>query len=201
MKKRAIWLALACLLTAAFALTACGGTSTTTTTSTTTSKPPSTTTTTAVTTPSDKPQYGGTITRILASDGGIFDPVTQGQLIGPACAWFVNEQWICYDWSKGLFGTGQTDWMNPGSGLDDFMPYLAESYTYSEPGKIVLQVRQGVHYGLNPKFEASRMVGGRKMTADDWVKNIDMFINHPRAYVRMVEPVAAANTVVEKTGP
>jgi ABC-type transport system substrate-binding protein len=72
---------------------------------------------------------------------------------------------------------------------------------YPEPGKIVMQVRRGVHYGLNPKFEASRLVNGREMTADDWVKNIDKFINHPRAYVRIVEPVAAANTVVEKTGP
>jgi peptide/nickel transport system substrate-binding protein len=165
-----------------------------------TTKTPDTTTSVKPTT-SDKPQYGGTLTRILASDSGIFDPVTQGQLIGPACAWFVNEQWICYDWSKGSFGTGQNDWMNPGTGLDDFMPYLAESYTYPEPGVIVLQVRKGVHYGLNPKFEASRMVNGREMTAEDWVKNIDMFINHPRAYVRIVEPVAAANTIVEQTGP
>lgn len=172
----------------------------TTTPPSTTTKPPGTTTSVQPTT-SDKPQYGGFLTRILASDSGIFDPVTQGQLIGPACAWFVNEQWICYDWSKGLFGTGQTDWMNPGSGLDDFMPYLAESVSYPEPGIIVMQVRKGVHYGLNPKFEASRMVNGREMVPEDWVKNIDMFINHPRSYVRMVEPVAAANTVVEQTGP
>jgi peptide/nickel transport system substrate-binding protein len=200
LKRKAIWLALACLLTAALVLTACGGTSTTTTIpGTTTTKPSSTTT--ATTTTSDKPQYGGTITRILASDSGVFDPVTQGQLAGPAIAWFVNEQWICYDWTKGLMGTGQTDWMNPGQGIEDFCAYLAESYTVPEPGVIVLQVRKGVHYGLNTKFEASRLVGGREMTADDWVDNIDMFINHPRAYVRMVEPVAAANTVVEKTGP
>ncbi len=172
----------------------------TTTPPTTTTKPPGTTTSVTPTT-SDKPQYGGFLTRILASDSGIFDPVTQGQLIGPACAWFVNEQWICYDWSKGTFGTGQTDWMNPGSGLDDFMPYLAESVEYPEPGIIVMQVRKGVHYGLNAKFEASRMVNGREMIPEDWVNNIDMFINHSRSYVRMVEPVAAANTVVEQTGP
>jgi len=176
-------------------------TGTKTTTAPTTTTKPAGTTTPAKTTTSDKPQYGGFLTRILASDSGIFDPVTQGQLIGPACAWFVNEQWICYDWSKGTFGTGQPDWMNPGSGLDDFMPYLAESVSYPEPGIIVMQVRKGVHYGLNPKFEASRMVNGREMVPEAWVKNIDMFINHPRSYVRIVEPVAAANTVVEQTGP
>jgi peptide/nickel transport system substrate-binding protein len=199
--KRKVWLILSCLSVIALLLFSCAPETTpsTTTPSTTTTKPP--TSTTSVPTLSDKPQYGGTITRILASDSGIFDPVTQGQLIGPACAWFVNEQWICYDWSKGLFGTGQTDWMNPGSGIDDFMPYLAETVSYPKPGIIIMKVRQGVHYGLNPKFEASRKIAGREMTADDWVKNIDKFINHPRAYVRMVEPVAAANTVVEKTGP
>ena len=201
MKNKTIWSILACSLVIVLLLVGCKTTTTTSTTpGPTTTKPPTTTGTT-VTTPSDKPQYGGTITRILASDSGIFDPVTQGQLIGPACAWFVNEQWICYDWTKGLFGTGQTDWMNPGQGIDDFCPYLAESYTVPEPGVIVLKVRQGVHYGLNPASEASRLVGGREMTAEDWVKNMDMFINHPRAYVRIVEPVAAANTVVEKTGP
>jgi peptide/nickel transport system substrate-binding protein len=199
--KRKLWFALSCLSFVALLLFSCAPEttpSTTTHTGTTTKTP---TATTSVPVQSDKPQYGGTITRILASDSGVFDPVTQGQLIGPACAWFVNEQWICYDWSKGLFGTGQTDWMNPGSGIDDFMPYLAETVSYPEPGKIVMTVRQGVHYGLNPKFEASRKVAGREMTADDWVKNIDKFINHPRAYVRMVEPVAAANSVIEKTGP
>ncbi len=201
MKSR-FWLVFSCLLVITLLLVSCGKTPGVTTTSPTT-KPTATTaaTTTTVQVPSDKPQYGGTLTRILGSDSGIFDPVTQGQLIGPACAWFVNEQWICYDWTKGLFGTGATDWMNPGSGLDDFRPYLAETVVYPEPGKIVMKVREGVRYGLNPKFEASRLVAGRVMTADDWVKNIDKFINHPRAYVRIVEPVAAANTVVEKTGP
>ncbi len=193
--------ALLCIVPAALLLVSCNQPQETT--GTTQSTVPLTTAaqTTAAATVTDKPQYGGTINRMLASDSGVFDPVTQGQLVGPAVAWFVNEQWICYDWSKGLFGTGQTDWMNPGQGLDDFSPYLAESYKMPEPGVIVLQVRQGVHYALNPKSEASRLVNGREMTADDWVKNMNMFKDHPRAYVKIVEPVAAANTKVEKTGP
>jgi peptide/nickel transport system substrate-binding protein len=201
MKRTSLWIIIMLILVLLLPISCSPQVATTTPAITTKTTTPPTTTTQITTTSSDKPQYGGTITRILANDSGIFDPVTQGQLIGPACAWFVNEQWICYDWTKGLFGTGQTDWMNPGQGLDDFCPYLAESVTYPEPGVIVLKVRQGVHYALNPASEASRMVGGREMTADDWVKNMDMFINHPRAYVRIVEPTAAANTVVEKTGP
>jgi len=91
--------------------------------------------------------------------------------------------------------------MNAGQGIDDFSPYLAESFTMPEPEVIVLKVRQGIHYALNTRSEASRLVGGREMTADDWVKNMNMFINHPRAWLRTAQPVVAAETKVEKTGP
>ena len=201
MKRKTTWLAFACLFTIMLILTSCGGSLATTPLNSAITTSPTTAVTTTHTTASDKPQYGGTITRMLASDSGIFDPVTQGQLIGPACAWFVNEQWISRDWSKGLLGTGQTDWMNAGQSIDDFGPYLAESYTMPEPGVIVLKVRQGVHYALNTKSEASRLVGGREMTADDWVKNMNMFINHPGAWLKTAQPVVADDTEVKKTGP
>ena len=132
---------------------------------------------------------------------GTFDPVTMGQLIGPAVAWTANEQWVQYDWSRGLAGTGQTDWMNPGQGLDDFRPYLAESVSYPEPGVIVLKVRQGVHYGLNPDSEASRLVNGREMTADDWVENMNMFLNFPNAFIKNSYPFMVSQIKLEKTGP
>ncbi len=202
MNRKTIWLVSASLLTQMLILAACGGTYTTApaTTVTAGSAPP-TSTTPASTPLSDRPQYGGTITRMLGSDTGIFDPVTQGQLIGPACAAFVNEKWISVDWLKGLFGTGQTDWMNAGQTIDDFGPYLAEGFTMPAPGVFVLKVRQGVHYGLNTKSEASRLVGGREMTADDWVRNMNVFINHPKAWLRTVQPAVAASAKVEKTGP
>jgi len=202
MPRKAVLLILSLALAAMLAASACSTAGPTTTQVTTTGPTGGpTTTTTAAPTPSDKPQYGGIITMLLSADVNVFDPVTMGQLIGPAVAWTTNEQWIQYDWSRGLAGTGQTDWMNPGQGLDDFWPYLAESVSYPEPGIMVLKVRQGVHYGLNPKSEASRLVNGREMTADDWVANMNEFLNHPMAFVKNNYPWMVDKIKVTKTGP
>jgi peptide/nickel transport system substrate-binding protein len=138
---------------------------------------------------------------LLTQDVTNFEPVTTGQLIGAAVAWTTNEQWIQYDWSRGLAGTGQTDWMNAGAGLDDFMPYLTESVTYPKPGVMVLKVRQGVHYGLNPKSEASLLVNGREMTADDMVTNMNMFINNKNSFFRNNYAWLPDKIKVTKTGP
>ena len=43
---------------------------------------------------------------LLDNDVTNFEPVTSGQLIGPAVAWTTNEQWVQYDWSRGLAGSG-----------------------------------------------------------------------------------------------
>ena len=166
-----------------------GGTETTTKTPTKTS------------TSSEKPQYGGTINILLNNDVTNFEPVTSGQLIGAAVAWTTNEQWVQYDWSRGLAGTGQTDWMNPGASLDDFMPYLTESVSYPKPGVMVFKVRQGVHYGLNPKSEASKLVNGREMTADDLVTNMNSFINHPNSFFWNNYKWLPEKIKVTKTGP
>jgi peptide/nickel transport system substrate-binding protein len=204
MKRKAVWVALGFFVSAALVLSACGQPGTTTAPTTTTAAPsPTTSATTTTTTPppdSGKPQYGGIINTMLTADVNVFDPVTQGQLIGPAVAWYVNEQWISYDWTKGLAGTGSTDWMNPGQGVEDFTGTLAESYSVPEPGVLVLQVRQGVHWALNPNSEASRLVNGREMTADDWIENFTWFNTTPGAFIKNAEPVVSANTKVEKTG-
>ncbi len=190
MTRRCVLITLSLVLSLAVILTGClqGPTATTNT------KQPGRTTTT------EKPQYGGTLNIMLGSDITTFDPVTTGQLIGPI-GWLTNEQWIQMDWTKGFAGSGKVDWMNPGAGLDDFWPYLAESVSYPEPGVMVFKVRKGVHYGLNPKREASKLVGGREMTADDWVENMDMFLNHPNAFIKASYPKTVPLIRVTKTGP
>jgi peptide/nickel transport system substrate-binding protein len=150
---------------------------------------------------SDKPQYGGTINVLLNNDVTNFEPVTSGQLIGAAVAWTSNEQWVQYDWSRGLSGSAQTDWLNAGASIDDFMPYLMESVTYPKPGVMVFKVRQGVHYGLNPKSAASKLVNGREMTADDLVSNMNKFINHPNSFFFNNYNWLPSKIKVTKTGP
>ena len=199
LRRKTIWFTLAFLVTTALILAACGKEESTSSTGTTTT-PPKTGATTAVTTASDKPQYGGELTIALAADISVFDPVTTGQLIGPI-GWITNEQWIQPDWTKGLAGSKKVDWLNPGAGLDDFCPYLAESVAYPEPGVMVFQIRQGVHYGLNPEREASRLVGGREMTAQDCADNMNTFINHDGAFIKAAYAQTVPFIHVSKTGP
>ena len=50
-----------------------------------------------------------------------------------------------------------------------FTGELAESWETPDPLTYVFHIRQGVHYALDPDSEASRLVGGRELTADDVV--------------------------------
>ncbi len=190
MKGKRLWLVLVTMLALVSVLAACGN-----------GGGGATTTTPPTGAGSDKPQYGGTINILLNNDVTNFEPVTSGQLIGPAVAWTTNEQWVQFDWTRGLSGTGQTDWINAGSSLEDFMPYLTESVTYPKPGVMVFKVRQGIHYGLNPKSPASVLVNGREMTADDLVTNMNKFINHPNSFFWNNYNWLPDKIKVTKTGP
>lgn len=192
MTGKRLWLILGVSFVVLSLLAACGGGGSATETKTTTAKTSAST---------EKPQYGGTINIMLNNDVTNFEPVTSGQLIGMAVAWTTNEQWVQYNWARGLAGSGDTDWMNPGASLDDFMPFLTESVTYPKPGVMVFKVRQGVHYGLNPKSEASKLVNGREMTADDLVTNMNSFINHPNSFFWNNYKWLPEKIKVTKTGP
>jgi peptide/nickel transport system substrate-binding protein len=201
MKKQGIFLVFSLLVACILIFSGCSngtqtGTKTTAPAVTTTTKAPASTTATS----STKPQYGGKLTIALPSDVTTFDPVTTGQLIGPI-GWLTNEQWIQPDWTQGLAGSGKTDWLNAGSAMDDFAGYLAESVTYPEPGVMVFQVRQGVHYSLDSRREASKMIGGREMTAQDWVDNMNMFLHHDMAFIKAGYPTTVPLIHVTKTGP
>ena len=46
---------------------------------------------------------------------------------------------------------------------------MAESWDTPDPLTYIFHVRQGVHWALDPDSEASRLVNGRELTADDVV--------------------------------
>ncbi len=98
-----------------------------------------------------------------------------------------QELWIG-DWNKGLAGTNETDWAadtwasKTGS--------VAESWDFSQlpQGIMVFSIRKGIHYALNPNSEASRLVSGRELTADDVVFSMKQVSTNPRAYVYLNVP-------------
>jgi peptide/nickel transport system substrate-binding protein len=112
----------------------------------------------------------------------------------------TNEELVQGDWPRGPAGTGEVDWMTGGNARFTYKTgCLAESWEIPQLGTIIFHIRQGVHWALNPKSEASRLVNGREFTADDAVFNIKRAFTEPRSYMKLAYPTIAAT--LEVTAP
>ena len=119
------------------------------------------------------PQYGGTFTFMKPAFGGPGDAIDPaagatiptrgaGSIIG-----FVNEKMGIGDWAtdRDIFDFNTIY-------VPEFVlkGLLAESWDISADGlTYTFHIRKGVHYALNPDSEASRLINGRELTADDVV--------------------------------
>ncbi len=221
MNKKFLWLAVGGLMALSLVMAACSTatTSTTTTattpqtstaqTTTTTAVAPATTTTPAqgAVTPSNaKPVYGGTLNLFMAADVSTWDPqrVVTSQLTDE-----VSEHVMQGDWAKGQaggYGTNQTDWAYADNNLVALKTgALVDSATWTvdaanNVGHIVYEVKQGVHWALDPKNAASALVGGRQMTADDIVYSLQRETTWAMGYIYLNNAeLRTAN--ITKTGP
>jgi peptide/nickel transport system substrate-binding protein len=200
MKGRHLWLVI-CLVTVTLLSVACQSTATkapttapTTTAATAkpTTSPP--TTTTRPTQAPDVPKYGGQLKMMQSNDLMGFDMAIypQGFLNN---VFAVNDTLVVGDWSKGAAGTGQIDWsLSSQKRIDYTIGELAENFELPSPGTIVFHIRHGVHYSLDPNSEASRLVNGREMTADDVAFSLTRHIQSPLSYLRITQPTAAQST-------
>ena len=185
MNKRVLCLLSVCTLSAVLLLAACGTPAATTTQPSTTAPASKTPTATPqVTTPSvEKPKYGGVISIPLSADIVNFEEM-YGWHPGAALLKLTNEELLTGDWKIGPAGTNEVDWAIRGT--DRFAQKsgaLAESWEYPEIGTAIYKIRKGVRWALNPKSEASRLVNGRELTADDIVWTLQTYITFPRAYL------------------
>jgi peptide/nickel transport system substrate-binding protein len=184
----------------------------------TTTKPAATTTvaptsaaptTAKPTTPvSQAPKYGGILRLSLPTDiTQGWDNVVTSTAVPGAVYGITNEPIWWGDWAKGPaggYGTKDTDW----GGHFDIWPLMAgraaEKWSWKVEadgtGTIVYTVRQGVKFALNPNSEASRLVNGRQMTADDVLFSLKQLAQDPRAYIAKANPELGAATFT-KTGP
>lgn len=173
---------------------------------TTTSK--ATTTAPQTTAASDKPQYGGTLTLVQNQDITTFDDVITYLFVPGPTVRLTNESMWQGDWARGDaggYGTGETPWLDWYDIFDYKTGMTAASYkwTLDEPnnqGTIVYQIRPGVHFGLNPNSEASRLVNGRERTTDDVVFSLRQLTTDPRAYLYKAY-AELRNADIQKTGP
>ena len=185
MKRRVVWIALTFLMLIALILPSCASSTTTSTTIATTpattqttvkttSTTPATTSTTRVTTTSTSattgnwwdslgtPQYGGTLTFRATSDPQGWDYYV--------C--YSNAPWDLYqsvlfnmDWAL-----NRTTWDYKGRWApDDYSKgdIMQGWELSSDMTAVTCHMKQGVRWGLDTTSEASRLVNGRELTADD----------------------------------
>ncbi len=223
--KKLLWIAVTFLMILSLVLTACGPAATPTTPtapsapSAPTSVQPATTAPTAPTTEKpqqeavkpdgETPKYGGTLRLALGADMTNFDDViTIG--FGPGFTnSLTNENLWTGDWAKGPaggYGSKVTDWVGVYDNFENHVGLSAESWSWSadaatDKGKLVYQIRKGIRFGLNPKSEASKLVNGREMTADDVVFSLRQVLADPRSVYFPRSYPDLKDVKITKTGP
>jgi len=100
----------------------------------------------------------------------------------------TNEELMVGDWTKGPAGTGDTTWSAFRVQFDTGQ--IAQSWDFSQlpQGVMTFTVRQGIHWALNPNSDASKLVGGRELTADDVVFSLKQAFTNPRSYLYNAYP-------------
>ena len=159
------------------------------------------------TTVAETPKYGGTLRLMLTGDINSFDLFSPNFTTGRTFQ-MTNEALWQGDWTKGPaggYGTGETDWGLSEDIISRKRGNTVESWKWSadfekNEGTIVYQVRKGIHFGLNPNNEASKLVNGREVTADDVVYTLKLITSDNRTYCYASSP-ELRNAAITKTGP
>jgi peptide/nickel transport system substrate-binding protein len=196
----AVIVSLAVLL---LAIPGCGGTTPGTTTKPGTTGP--VTTKPVTTTPSaEKPQTGGTISLVLLTE-----PTFDLLQLGKAWPHIQSHEYLWDgDWARGKaggYGTGEFAWTESTNIPSLNVGILAEKITWAvndadQTVTTTIIVRQGVHYALDPDNEASRLVNGREVTADDIKFCMDEFHSNPDSMNAKLFPGTREVKTI-KTGP
>ncbi|HEY94519.1 MAG TPA: hypothetical protein G4O15_06225 [Dehalococcoidia bacterium] len=142
-----------------------------------------------VTLPIYGPTYGGSL-RLLTHNINTFDDVINLFPASASTMQLTNEELVIGDWTRGpagSYGTGETTWRTI-----YFQDYLkdkdlksgcvAESWEITNSGEIVFHIRKGIHYALDKDNEASNLVNGRELTAEDVAFSLRRSISKHTSY-------------------
>jgi peptide/nickel transport system substrate-binding protein len=132
----------------------------------------------------ERPQYGGQI--ILGLAYNVVDHDEISGFFGPPelnTIQLTNEELLVGDWTKGPAGTNETNFAAVRTQFE--AGAIAESWDFSQlaEGVMVFKIRQGIHFALNTNSEASRLVAGRELTADDVVFSLKQAFTNTKAYL------------------
>lgn len=157
----------------------------------------------------EAPKYGGTLNLVLSGDVTRHDPI-DGSTSGATINMVYENLWTG-DWTKGPaggYGTAVTRWTNNTVDIwEHKRGVIAERTTWTtDPqkgeGAIVYKIRQGVRWAINPApwAEASRLVNGRELTADDVIAHFKRAVTVPTTYFYLGTPELRVAKIA-KTGP
>jgi peptide/nickel transport system substrate-binding protein len=128
--------------------------------------------------PPEVPKYGGTYITLGFGDPAGFDPRVVMNLMDPTI-WVTNDELVTGDWTKGPAGTGETDWRQGFLGQASLLKgQLCSSWELPDDETIIYHIKPGIHFSYDPNNEASRLVNGREMTAEDvaWSLESEWFV-------------------------
>ncbi|MFC1983507.1 ABC transporter substrate-binding protein [Chloroflexota bacterium] len=177
MKRKILWMGLSFLMVATLVLTSCGPT---VEEGEVEEEAPA----------EGEPRYGGELTIIYNWPLTVFDPAVAGRMgiPEPGMLRLTNDTGHIYDWGRGPaggYGTNEFDFQTNGfNGLGQYEGSDAWGGEWEAvtPTIFRLKIKPGIHYGLNPDSEASRLVNGRELTVDDVIKNYVRYIYTPESY-------------------
>jgi peptide/nickel transport system substrate-binding protein len=149
----------------------------------------------------EKPKYGGTLNVARPTGPYAFDQVFDTFYKNLDFVDLTSDYVIAGDWTLGLSGSKKTTFQNSVSDFTDTKTgILAESWKLVEPGHFQFKIRKGVKFALDPNSEASKLVNGREMTAEDVAYSFNRFIKtskYPAASEAKLVATAVI-TVVDK---
>ncbi|HEY93566.1 MAG TPA: ABC transporter substrate-binding protein [Dehalococcoidia bacterium] len=145
----------------------------------------------------NRPKYGGKLTYPSIAAPAAWNP---GAVTGASAEQgsIVIEQILGRNWEEGEAGTGKYNFVGGVPEWSAVGGNLAESFEILGIGEWLLHIRQGVYFGYNPKFEASKLVGGREMTAEDVAYSIEWMRDTPGSAGIVSEPSLFKNATIER---
>jgi peptide/nickel transport system substrate-binding protein len=145
------------------------------------------------------PKYGGEVTIVTGGDSMGFDEVYT-VAANALTMKLTHQELFMGDWARGPAGTGEFDWSQRGiRKFDTYAGCLADSWEIPELGTIILHIRDGVRYALDPNNAASRLLNGRELTADDVAYSLTTYTTNKRAALSYGDTRFGTYTALDKS--
>jgi peptide/nickel transport system substrate-binding protein len=144
--------------------------------------------------PGDTPRYGGQLN--LLYNGSDILGFDEGYLAPWYCVTnhLTEDEMLIGDWTQGPAGTNRWTWTTDGIyNWSSKAGSLCDTWQVITPYHWTFHVRQDVHFSLDSTNEASTLVNGRLVTANDIVYSYLRLCTLPDSYIYLAHPYFTRN--------